>query len=68
MGGGHPSSSSAPASAHNQRGESPLQVDALRPEADCNCVTERWGGKQQKAADQSVGDELDTAGCHQRAC
>jgi hypothetical protein len=53
----------APTSAHNQRGESPLQVYALRPEADCNCVTARWGGKQQKATDQSVGNELDTALC-----
>lgn len=30
--------------------------------ADCNCVTARWGGKQQEATDQSVGDERDSAG------
>ena len=40
---------------HSQRGESPLQVVALRPEADCNCVAERQGGEQQEANDQSAG-------------
>jgi len=40
---------------HRQRGESPLQVAALRPEADCNCVAVRQGGEQQEANDQSAG-------------
>jgi ribosomal protein L37E len=40
---------------HSQRGESPLKVVALRPEADCNCVAERQGGEQQEANDQSAG-------------
>ena len=28
-----------------------------------NCVTVRWGGEQLEMNDQSVGDELDSAGC-----
>jgi len=33
----------APESAQSQRGESPLQVDALRPVTDCNCIRPRGG-------------------------
>ena len=36
------------------RGASPLQVDALRPVAERNCVAARRGGKQREANDQSV--------------
>ena len=32
---------SAPGSVHGQRGESPLQADALRPVTERNCVTVR---------------------------
>ena len=28
-----------------------------------NCVIARWGGEQLEMKDQSVGDELDSAGC-----
>lgn len=28
-----------------------------------NCVTARWGGEQLEMKDQSVGNELDSAGC-----
>ena len=52
----------APASVHRQRGGSPRQECALRPETECNCVAARRGGKQQEVNDQSVGDELDSAG------
>jgi len=45
----------APERRVGQRGESPLRANALRPEAKSNCVTERWGGKQQEANAQSVG-------------
>jgi len=44
----------APESAHNQRGESPLQVYALRLETECNCVVVTRGGEQQEVNDQSV--------------
>ena len=33
----------APESAQSQRGESPLQADALRPVTDCNCIRPRGG-------------------------
>lgn len=34
-----------------------------------NCVTVRWGGKQLAVNDQSVGNELDSAGCSgEHAC
>jgi hypothetical protein len=46
---------SAPASVHSQRGESPLQVYALRPVAESNCVAAMRGGKQLEANDRSVG-------------
>jgi hypothetical protein len=46
---------SAPVSVHGQRGESPLQVYALRPVTERNCVTVRWGGEQREVNDQSVG-------------
>lgn len=36
------------------RGESPLQVDVLRPVADRNCVAARRGGEHRKANGQSV--------------
>src|SRR6266545_4454743 len=45
----------APESTHDQRGASPLQVYALRPETECNCVAKRRGGEQQEVNDQSVG-------------
>ncbi len=45
----------APESAFDRRGGSPLQVNVLRPVADCNCVAERRGGEQQKANGPSVG-------------
>ena len=57
----------APERRVGQRGESPLRADALRPEAKSNCVTVRWGGEQQEANDQSVGDELDSVRCKGRA-
>jgi hypothetical protein len=37
-----------------QRGESPLQVDALRPVTEGNCVAARRGGKQPEVNDQSA--------------
>jgi hypothetical protein len=52
----------APASALSQHGGSPCQVVVLRPVADVNCVTARWGGEQTEANDQSVRKELDSAG------
>jgi len=61
----HPS---APASVHDQSGESPLQACVLRPVTDCNCVAVRRGGKQEEVNDQSVGNELDSAERVQRAC
>lgn len=45
----------APVSVHSRRGESPLQAYALRPVAERNCVTVRWGGKQREVKSQSVG-------------
>lgn len=45
----------APGSAHVQRGASPLQADALRPETNCNCGAAMCGGEQQEVNDQSVG-------------
>ena len=46
---------SAPESVRGQRGESPLQAYALRPETERNCVTARWGGEQREVNNQSVG-------------
>ena len=46
---------SAPESASSQRGASPLQVNALRPETECNCDAAMRGGEQQEVNDQSVG-------------
>ena len=51
----------APVRVLCQRGESPLQAYALRPEVECNCVAARRGGEQQETSDQSVGDERDSA-------
>jgi hypothetical protein len=45
----------APESASSQRGGSPLQVNALRPVAECNCDAAMRGGEQQEVNDQSVG-------------
>jgi len=42
------------ASLFDQRGVSPLQVDALRPVSESNCVVVRRGGKQLEENDQSV--------------
>jgi hypothetical protein len=47
--------SSAPESVFNRRGGSPLQVYALRPVTDCNCVAVRRGGEPQEVNDPSVG-------------
>jgi len=44
----------APESTRRQRGASPLQEYALRPETECNCVAKRRGGEQQEVNDQSV--------------
>ena len=44
-------------SVHGRSGASPLQVCALRPVTDCNCVAARRGGKQQEVNDQSVGEQ-----------
>src|SRR5829696_1208805 len=38
-----------------QRGASPLQAYALRPEAEGNCAAVRRGGEQPKVRDRSVG-------------
>ena len=46
--------SSAPESVFDRRGGSPLQVYALRPVTDCNCVAARRGGEQQEVNDPSV--------------
>jgi len=46
---------SAPESAYGQRGESPLQVDALRPVTERNCIDARRCGKQLKVNCPSVG-------------
>ncbi len=46
---------SAPESVFDRRGGSPLQVYALRPVTDCNCVAARRGGEQQEVNDPSVG-------------
>ena len=45
----------APESANSQRGESPLQVNALRPVTECNCDAAMRGGEQQEVNNQSVG-------------
>ena len=45
----------APESASGQRGESPLQANALRPVTECNCDAAMRGGEQQEVNDQSVG-------------
>ena len=42
-------------STSSQRGESPLQVNALRPVTECNCEAAMRGGEQQEVNDQSVG-------------
>ena len=41
----------APESASGQRGESPLQANALRPVTECNCVAAMRGGEQQEVND-----------------
>ena len=41
-------------SVFGQRGVSPLQVNALRPVSESNCVVVRRGGKQLEENDQSV--------------
>jgi len=47
----------------DQRGGSPLQVDALRPVSEGNCVVVRRDGKQPEENDQSETlCELDSAG------
>ena len=46
---------SAPESVRGRRGESPLQVNALRPVTERNCVTVKWGGEQREVKSQSVG-------------
>ena len=46
---------SAPESVRDRRGESPLQVYALRPVTEHNCVTVKWGGEQWEVKSQSVG-------------
>ena len=51
------------ASLFDPRGVSPLQVAALRPVSEGNCVVVRRGGKQLEENDQSVTlCELDSAG------
>ena len=51
------------ASLFDQRGVSPLQVGALRPVSESNCVAVRRGGKQLEENDQSVTlCELDSVG------
>ena len=45
---------SASVSVFGQRGVSPLQVRALRPVTERNCVLARGGGKQREVNDQSV--------------
>ena len=47
--------SCAPESARSQRGESPLQVNALQPVTECNCDVAMRSGEQQEVNDQSVG-------------
>lgn len=42
------------ASLFDPRGVSPLQVGALRPVSESNCVVARRGGKQLEENDQSV--------------
>jgi hypothetical protein len=49
-----PTGASASVSVRGQRGESPLQVDALRLVADRNCVAARRGGEQREANGQSA--------------
>jgi len=46
---------SAPESVRGRRGGSPLQVYALRPVTERNCVTAKWGGEQREVKSQSVG-------------
>ena len=52
----------APVSVFGLRGGSPLQACTLRPVIEGNCVLMRGGGKQPEMNEQSVGDELDSAG------
>jgi hypothetical protein len=41
--------------AHSiQGGASPLQVNPIKPVAERNCVTARWGGEQREAMRSSV--------------
>jgi hypothetical protein len=50
-------------SVSGQKGVSPLQVDALRPVSEGNCIAVRRGGKQLEENGQSVTScELDSAG------
>lgn len=37
--------------------------ESQNSETKSNCVTVRWGGEQLAVKDQSVGNELDSAGC-----
>ena len=53
----------APVSVFGRRGGSPLQVCALRPVTEGNCVAARRGGKQPEVKNRSAGDELDSACC-----
>ena len=47
-------SASASVSVSGQRGVSPLQVNALRPVTERNCVLARGGGKHREVNDQSA--------------
>src|SRR5207247_3250521 len=51
----------APRGAPIQRGASPLQASALRPETNDNCAAMRRGGEQSTVVNQSVGNERDSA-------
>src|SRR5215468_9482308 len=46
--------SSAPESAHQQRGESPRRTEYWLSVAEGNCVAERRGGEQPEANNQSI--------------
>jgi hypothetical protein len=58
----------APESALVQRGASPLQAYALRPETEGNCVAVRRGGEQPEVRDQSVERRTRFGLMHWRAC
>jgi hypothetical protein len=49
---------SAPESAHQQRGESPLRTEHWLSEAEGNCVVERRGGEQPEANCQSINKTM----------